>query len=166
MSDKGKTVPTRVLEVQQNQFTNFPICLVNTMVVLKIEVSTDLSMQRKRRRRDITVSQTINQKEFFQVLSDNGGMEITVRINKNKATTPIISTTTTPVPSSRWTTTRTMPTTTTLPEWTHPLSYECEEYKMVLFQTGKCVENEIRKIDAGESSRDFCKISLSGKYVK
>lgn len=177
---KDSTKTDEIVSIDKSNMVNFPICIFNYGTVIeKVEILHGATVQPesslKRVRREFDMKQSWNSKEFYQVIKDDSGMEITVRINKNNTTknnedTPKPYYRPTPLPKKSYfdtTTTTTSTSTTTTSTAPHkiplPLTDECKEYKFLVDRMIDWGLDEIYKLTHFPTASDTCRRKLPHK---
>lgn len=142
-----------------NDMYNYPVCVfANRTVIQKIEISQEnLSPIRRRVRREFNMKQTWNENEYYQVINDDFGVELTIRVNKDELKKNTIQ----PPTASRVTTsTPTTTTTTTTPTSTKKIIFfltpECQEYKTIIERLLDWGFNEIYLLENSATDTDTC----------
>lgn len=130
VGEKGTTTLGKTVRVYQNQIADLPLCVDGEWVVIKMEIHKVPAMEipqstvkGSRVKRETNIKQSWSDHEYYQVIQDWDGIELTVRVSKKKKShksTPTPSTTTstsdaasTTTASTTARTTRTSTTTTT-----------------------------------------------------
>lgn len=187
---KGTTTtaaPPVIIRVNQDETTDLPLCVNGAMVVFKMELVREPILlgerggggqrHRVRRhvRRETSLKQSWTQNEYYQVTNDGDGLELTVRVARNRlpkekkvsnSTAPISSpssatTTSTIIPTTktaRTTTARTLVKATT--KKPTPLSDDCLQYKYMIEQMERWGREELKQIEYGPDSDAFCRNRL------
>lgn len=198
MGPKGTTVPTKSVSVRKNQLINLPICIDNNMIIFKIEIVNDIITTRSKRdvkknnKREVTVQQTWDKGQYYQVIKDDEGVEISVRVEKQPEMYKKTKTTTPPVnvrsstKSSRHAFISAIPTSSTTSSTTSgsillsffdtvptaiddndntKMSEDCEQYKNALEQMINWGFDELDRLRYGRIPSHICKNYLPSPHV-
>ncbi|XP_073959511.1 uncharacterized protein [Choristoneura fumiferana] len=126
---------------------------------------------------ETTLKQSWSSDEFYQVISDGDGIELTVRVAKNRIppknekqlNMPVSNNNTTTSSPTTTTTTRMMPSaaaaketviTSTTTKKPNLLSEDCLQYKYMIEQMERWGREELRQIEYAPDSDIFCKNRL------